>query len=113
MLQPFRGHPSAALYKQPINTSPGMQTVTLPSLGQAGYLFSLNFSSCEGREIPLSLWGGGTEGRNGGVCGWGCVCVCVCTIIDADYSTGRTPYSLEIESSRKTSILCCMLISHS
>ena len=71
MLQPFRGHPSAALYKQPINTSPGMQTVTLPSLGQAGYLFSLNFSSCEGREIPLSLWGGGTEGRNGGVCGWG------------------------------------------
>lgn len=77
MLQPFRGHPSAALYKQPINTSPGMQTVTLPSLGQAGYLFSLNFSSCEGREIPLSLWGGGTEGRNGGVCGWGCVCVCM------------------------------------
>ena len=43
------------------------------------------------------------------------VCVCVYTyrcIIDADYSTGRTPYSLEIESSRKTNILCCMLISH-
>ena len=57
----------------------------------------------------------GVGGQRGGmgVCVCGCVCVCVCTIIDADYSTGRTPYSLEIESSRKTNILCCMLISHS
>lgn len=57
----------------------------------------------------------GVGGQRGGmgVCVGGGVCVCVCTIIDADYSTGRTPYSLEIESSRKTSILCCMLISHS
>ena len=111
MLQPFQGHPSAALYKQPVKTSPGMQTVTLPSLGQAGYLVSLKFSSGEGREILLSLRGRGTGG------GMECVCVCVCVytyrcIIDADYSTGRTPYSLEIESSRKTNILCCMLISH-
>ena len=59
---------------------------------------------------------GGQRGGMGvcvGVCVCVYVCVCVCTIIDADYSTGRTPYSLEIESSRKTNILCCMLISHS
>ena len=41
-----------------------------------------------------------------------CVSMCVraCTyrcIIDADYSTGRTSHSLEIESSHKTNILHC------
>ena len=55
-----------------------MQTVTLPSLGQAGYLFSLKFSSCEGREIPLSLWGGRTVGRKGCVCVRVRVCVRAC-----------------------------------